>query len=49
MERQTHLETLSNDADDGFELGGQTYNCLEDCHGWLVLKGPGSEYLGHWI
>jgi hypothetical protein len=40
---------LSNDADDGFELGRQTFNCLEHCHNWLVLKGPGSEYLGHWI
>ena len=49
VERLTHLETLSNDADDGFVLGGQTFNCLEDCHNWLVLKGPGSEYLGHWI
>jgi len=43
------LETLTNDADDGFELGGQTFNCLEDCHDWLLLKGPGSVYLGHWI
>jgi hypothetical protein len=49
VERLTHLETVSNDVDDGFELGGQTVNCLEDCHDWLVLKGPGSEYLGHWI
>jgi len=49
VERQTHLETLSNDADDGFKLGGQAFNCLEDCHNWLVLKGPGLEYLGHWI
>jgi hypothetical protein len=49
VECLTHLKTLSNDADDSFELGGQTFNCLEDCHDWLVLKGPGSEYLGHWI
>jgi len=49
VQRLTHLETLTNDADDGFELGGQTYNCLEDCHDWLLLKGPGSDYLGNWI
>jgi hypothetical protein len=41
----THLEILTNDADDGFELGGQTFNWLEDCQDWLLLKGPGSESL----
>jgi hypothetical protein len=47
--RLTQLEAATEDADTGFEIGGQSFNSQEEVHEWLLLKGPGSYHVGHWV
>jgi hypothetical protein len=43
------LEAAAEDADTGFEIGGQSFKSQEEFHEWLLLKGPGLYHVGHWV
>jgi len=47
--RLTQLEAATEDANTSFEIGGQLFNSQEEVHEWLLLKGPGSYHVGHWV
>jgi len=47
--RLTQLEAATEDANTGFEIGGQSFNSQEEVNEWLLLKGPGSYHVGHWV
>jgi hypothetical protein len=47
--RLTQLEAATEDANTGFEIGRQSFNFQEEVHEWLLLKGPGSHHVGHWV